>query len=178
MSTFMDDNMVPLSHDVVVEIASCGNGETSSSHWGAHVSPTLSGVAFEQAALGLDSASVYAATAAFLGVPPATAKSGYSKFGHSEDGSGANAWACQWSDANGDDYAPAVSAVEFGLGAGAAPGLGLGLTAAKVLAGMPAMPAFPGVGFPSVGSDAGLPGAVRIRDRPPFPASTYPNHIY
>ncbi|KAJ6500102.1 hypothetical protein C8R47DRAFT_1110445 [Mycena vitilis] len=48
MSTFLDDNMAPLSNDVVV--VSCGN--EISSQWGiTPASPTLSGIAFE-AALG------------------------------------------------------------------------------------------------------------------------------
>ncbi|KAJ7497531.1 hypothetical protein FB451DRAFT_1386767 [Mycena latifolia] len=116
MSSFTDDNMSALSHDVV--IASCGE---ASSHWGAsHSSPMLSGIAFE-AALGPDHGYP---TSAFLGVPPV-------KFGPSAHS--ATAW--PWSDPT-DDYSPAP--LEYGLGpAKAAPGF-----PAK-LAGMPALQAGP-----------------------------------
>jgi hypothetical protein len=138
MSTFMDDNMAPLSHDVDVVVVSCGN--EISSHWGAtHASPTLSGIAFE-AALGPD--PTYASTA-FLGIPP--------KFGHPSD---TTAW--PWSD-SADEYA-SPPPLEYGLGsAPTAPGLPANF------AGMPALP-----GYINVATDKlpGAVFAARHLDRP------------
>ncbi|KAJ7045717.1 hypothetical protein C8F04DRAFT_446773 [Mycena alexandri] len=99
MSTFMDDNMAALSHDVVV---SCG--ADISSQWGATPSsPMLSGIAFEAAALD----PVYA-TSVFAGV--ATAKPGHFS---------ANAW--PWASPTTDDY-PASPQYRVGA-ADADPGL-------------------------------------------------------
>ncbi|KAK6964708.1 hypothetical protein R3P38DRAFT_3300419 [Favolaschia claudopus] len=60
MSTFMDDNMAPLSQDTVMV---AGGSEASSSHWGV----PMSGVTFE-AASSSDQTSAYA-TAAFSEAP-------------------------------------------------------------------------------------------------------------
>ncbi|KAJ6594140.1 hypothetical protein B0H19DRAFT_1094055 [Mycena capillaripes] len=150
MSTFMDDNMVPLSHDVVV--VSCGN-ETSS-QWGmAPASPTLSGIAFEAAALGQDPAY---ATSAFLGLPPA-------KFGHS---SAATVW--PWSEST-DDCGSAP--VDYDLGSALA-AAGLSGIPGK-FAGIPALPA-----YPSVGTDAGLPGAVFAARHLDRPITAYHSHFH
>jgi hypothetical protein len=113
MSTFLEDTMSALSHDVV--IASCGND--MSSHWGG-ASPMLSGVAFE-AALGPDHAY---AKSAFLSIPPA-------KLGSS---TGANAW--PWSDPT-EVYSSAP--LEYGLGS-ARP-----VPALAAIAALPAIRAYP-----------------------------------
>jgi len=100
MSTFMDDNMAALSHDVVV---SCGND--ISSQWGAAPSsPMLSGLVFEAAVLD----PTYG-TSAFAGVPPV-------KLGHF---SAANAW--PWASPTADDY---PASLQYRVGAADAdPGL-------------------------------------------------------
>ncbi|KAJ7902032.1 hypothetical protein B0H14DRAFT_1266639 [Mycena olivaceomarginata] len=151
MSTFMDDNMVPLSHDVVV--VSCGN--EMSSNWATHSSPTLSGIAFE-AALGPNPMAFTGMPSAFLGVPSKTAQP---SLGHvSVD---ANAW--PWSDVvASDDYTPAP--LEYAvLGAAAVPGK---------FPSMPAMPAFRGV---DVG--LGYPGAVFAADGT-FTSNNYHSHTH
>ncbi|KAJ7163598.1 hypothetical protein C8R43DRAFT_287568 [Mycena crocata] len=147
MSIFMDDTMAPLSHDIVVV---CGN--EVSSHWGSHISPTLSGIAFE-AALGGPDPTGYAP--AFLGIPPA-------KFGQVVSNGGA-AW--PWSDPT-DDYV--VPTLEYGLGPATAPGLP---------GKLPRIPASPAYSVPGTGTGTGTAMAVftelRDLDRPPYCA---PHH--
>ncbi|KAK7005689.1 hypothetical protein R3P38DRAFT_3214634 [Favolaschia claudopus] len=65
MSTFMDDNMAPYSHDVVV----VSGGNDGPSHWSApHSPPTLPGVAFE-AAYGAERGCAYPTSASFMELP-------------------------------------------------------------------------------------------------------------
>ncbi|KAJ7268791.1 hypothetical protein B0H12DRAFT_1229675 [Mycena haematopus] len=94
MSTFMDDNMAPLSHDVVI----CGN------EWGPTSPIALSGTAFEAAALGSGNSAIY----------------GYARelsLSGQITPSVANAWL--WSDARASDYYTHAERLGEPLGAAA-----------------------------------------------------------